>query len=96
VTGGAIDAEHEEADFLAAVQAELAALGVPGQPICGKRHQIRGAADASAPPLAGYSLMLHGLAPAPARRLLEAGLGTHRHLGCGIFVAHRSAAAVGS
>jgi hypothetical protein len=40
--------------------------------------------------------MLDGLSRSAALRVLEAGLGRHRRLGCGLFVPHRSAAAVGT
>jgi CRISPR-associated protein Cas6 len=82
----------DEIAFMAAVDAELAALGVPCRPICGKRQVV----DDGGQPLPGFSLMLDGLARADALRLLETGLGGHRLLGCGLFVPHRSAAAVGS
>ncbi len=80
----------DEADFLAAVQAELDALGLACRAICG-RHQ---ALDEDG--LHGFSLMLDGLSAAGARQLLDSGLGAHRLLGCGLFVPHRSAAAVGT
>ena len=82
----------DELDFMAAVNAELAAMGVPCRTICGRRQLI----DGGPRPLPGFSLMLDGLAGADALRLLETGLGRHRLLGCGLFVPHRSAAAVGS
>jgi hypothetical protein len=44
----------------------------------------------------GFSLMLDALSPDHSLRMLEAGLGRHRRLGCGLFVPHRSAAAVGT
>jgi hypothetical protein len=40
--------------------------------------------------------MLTGLRPAESVRVQTAGLGPHRKLGFGIFVPHRSTAAVGS
>ena len=81
--------DEDEVAFLRTTKAELDTLGVPCRAICG-RHQItEGGA------LQGYSLMLDGLSAAAALRVLEAGLGRHRRLGCGVFVPHRSAAAVG-
>lgn len=82
----------DEAAFMQAVASELQALAVRAQTVCGKR---------SSRPLQGqtlttFSLMLHALSPPDALRLLEQGLGPHRLLGCGIFVPHKSAAAVGS
>jgi hypothetical protein len=41
-----------------------------------------------------FSLMLHALPPDQSLRLQHHGLGVHRLLGCGIFVPHKSAAAV--
>ncbi len=85
------DADNaDEAAFLQAVAAELSALGVAGRPICGRRQVVE------AGELQGYSLMLDGLSPAAALRVLEAGVGRHRRWGCGIFVPHKSAVAVGA
>jgi CRISPR-associated protein Cas6 len=80
----------EEAEFLDGVAAELSALGVAGRPICGRLQVVE------AGTLRGYSLMLDGLTPAGALRILEAGVGRHRRWGCGIFVPHKSAVAVGA
>jgi CRISPR-associated protein Cas6 len=80
-------ASDDEAAFLAAAEAELAALGIAGRAICGRRQPL---ADGC-----GFSLMVDRLAPDDALRLLERGLGAHRFWGCGLFNAHRSAAAVG-
>ena len=79
----------DEAAFLQAAQAELAALDVRGQAVCG-RWQL-----AEAGRLVGCSLMLAGLGRTESLRLQERGLGPHRSLGCGLFVGHKSAAAVG-
>lgn len=87
-----VDADGaDEPGFLATTRGALERLGVEGEPICGRAQQRRGPAH----PLRGYSLMLHGLRAAASLRLLESGLGAHRLLGCGVFVPHRSAAAVG-
>lgn len=83
-------ADTDEDGFLQSVDAELAALGVPCRAICGRRGML----DSGA--VRGYSLMLDGLDRAQSRRVLDAGLGPHRLLGCGLFVPHKSAAAVGA
>lgn len=80
----------DDAGFVRAAQAELAVLGVACRVISGRELS----ADAGA--LLGRSLMLDRLAPAHALRVLERGLGRHRELGCGVFVPHKSAAAVGA
>lgn len=82
----------DELGFVAAVDAELQALGVRCERICGRESAL----DAGARPLPGFSLMLHALSAADALRVLERGIGPHRLLGCGLFVPHRSAAAVGA
>ena len=82
--------DADEIAFLRAMDAELQALGVACRPICGL-HQV---VEAGA--LQGFSLMLDGLATAASLRVLASGLGAHRRLGCGVFVPHRSAAAVGT
>lgn len=81
----------DEAAFMRHVDAELEALGIGCRKVCGKRQE-RG----SAPAQLGFSLMLHELSAADSLAVQRAGLGPHRGLGCGIFVPHRSAAAVGS
>jgi CRISPR-associated protein Cas6 len=83
--------DDDEAAFLADVGAELAALGVAARSICGRLQSI-GQGDQARP---GYSLMLDQLAPEAALRVLERGIGPHRLWGCGLFVPHKSAAAVG-
>jgi CRISPR-associated protein Cas6 len=82
--------DADEAAFLRAMQAELGALDVVCRPICGRRQVVEGGA------VQGFSLMLDGLTHEGSLRILECGLGRHRRLGCGLFVAHRSAAAVGA
>ena len=80
----------DEATFVEAVQGELEALDVRAQPVCGRWQSTE------AGRLRGCSLMLSGLDAARSLVLLQQGLGPHRRLGCGLFVPHRSAAAVGS
>lgn len=85
----AADAEDEPA-FLARVVQDLANLGVSGECVCGKYHARHIGADV----VHTYSLMLHALKPQPSLDLQQHGLGPHRLLGCGLFVPHKSAAAV--
>ncbi len=82
--------EADEAAFVDTVAAELKALDVACRAICG-RHQVT---EAGA--LRGFSLMLDGLNAVHSLRVLEAGLGPHRRLGCGLFVPHKSSVAVGT
>lgn len=81
---------NDEAVFMQAMAAELSDLGVRCRAICGRYQVLESGA------LQGFSLMLDGLSPEASMRVLEAGLGQHRRLGCGLFVPHKSAAAVGT
>jgi CRISPR-associated protein Cas6 len=83
-------ADDDELAFLDSIETELGALGVLCQRICGRRQVI----DNGGVPVTAYSLMLDGLSAAGSLRVLEAGLGRHRRLGCGLFVPHKSGAAV--
>lgn len=85
-----------ELDFLADVDLALQRLGIAGRRMCGRQQLMTEPQAEAQPPLVGYSLMLDGLQPAHAQQLMEHGLGPHRLWGCGLFVPHKSAAAVGS
>lgn len=84
-------AGEDEVAFMRGIEGELQALGVRTQTVCGKR----GARPLDGAMLTTFSLMLHALSPADSLRVQEEGLGPHRLLGCGVFVPHKSAAAVG-
>lgn len=75
----------DEIEFMKDVAAELAALGVDGQLICGLRRSLCGAQRS----VHGYGLVIHDLKPEASLRLQYAGLGDDRHLGCGIFVPYK-------
>jgi len=81
-----------EEDFLAACLEALASLGVPPRLICGKPQR------ASTPDgdLTGFSLVLLDLKADAALLLQRHGLGGERKRGCGIFIPHKSMAAVGT
>ena len=81
----------DEPGFTAAMRCELESLGIRGEVICGRRQTI-GEGDCR---LRGFSVMAHGLAPEASLLLQAHGTGKDMKLGCGIFVPHRSAAAVG-
>lgn len=83
-------ADDDELAFMGSIEHELDALGVPCRHICGRRQVI----DDDGARLTGYSLMLDDLSTTGSLRVLESGLGSHRRLGCGMFVPHKSGAAV--
>jgi CRISPR-associated protein Cas6 len=91
--GVVLGAAGTEADFLAAADEELAALGVrPGERLCGRTTSI-------ATPACTYearSLMLAGLAPEQSLALQRHGLGALRKLGCGLFIPHKDIGDLGA
>lgn len=92
VTFGEGEAQEEE-QFYAACQGALAGLGLaPRAMVCGKRQSAATAGGV----LHGFSLMVSGLDPAGARRLMQHGLGIGRTRGCGIFVPHKANPAEGT
>jgi CRISPR-associated protein Cas6 len=86
----AAESDDEQA-FLADVNRELRSVDIDCRIVCDKRQQHLGPQGQV---MHGFSLMLHELSPADSLRIQRLGLGVHRTLGCGIFVPHRSAAAV--
>ena len=82
----------DEVSFLGECRRLLDELGVEGRMVSGKARSMRGSRGT----LQGFSLMLHGLDEKDSMRLQRAGLGADRKLGCGVFVPHKSVAAVGT
>lgn len=85
-------ASADEPAFMAALAPELAQLGIASEPVCGKRQRLLISGQVQHT----FSLMLHQLSPQQSLRVQQCGLGPHRLLGCGLFVPHKSAAAVGA
>jgi len=81
-----------EEDFVAECGRRLEEIGIAARLICGRARTMRGEAGA----INGFSLMLHGLTAEHSLRLQTLGLGDGRKLGCGIFVPHKTATAVGT
>jgi len=82
---------EDEADFVADIARAVAELGLDCETIVGRRGELLIGEQR----LAGFSLMLHGLSAAQSLKAQAHGLGQHRKLGCGVFVPHKSVAAVG-
>lgn len=81
----------DEAVFMTECHREVEGLGFRHvRLICGKAR--RSAGDSAE--VFGFSLMVHGLSAAESLRLQSSGLGGLRQSGCGIFVPHKSIAAV--
>jgi CRISPR-associated protein Cas6 len=74
------------AEFERAAEAALRELGVEARTICGRACSRRTGERI----LHGHPLALHGLKPAHSLRVQQLGLGSHRHIGCGLFVPHKA------
>ena len=84
--------ETDESRFLAHCRDGLATLGVRApQLVCGKARRSVGR-DGE---WRGFSLMIAGLGPEDSLAIQRTGIGGERGRGCGIFVPHKSIAAVG-
>jgi CRISPR-associated protein Cas6 len=82
----------DEQSFVADIDDAVAALDLDCETIVGRRGEVQ----VGQRRLAGFSLMLHGLSAAGSLKAQAHGLGQHRKLGCGLFVPHKSVAAVGA
>ncbi len=85
-----------ERDDEQAFESEMAdameAIGIRCDIICGQRGEVA----VNARRVRGYSLLLHRLTPEQSLRVQETGAGPERRIGCGVFVPHKSAKAVGT
>jgi CRISPR-associated protein Cas6 len=81
-----------EDEFYAACCAGFSAMGITPKVLCGKPQQ----AKTSSRTLSGFSVMLLELDAAATAKIQREGLGGDRKHGCGIFVPHKSVAAVGT
>lgn len=80
----------DELAFMAQVGRALDRLGIAAARVCDKHRRLQlqhGQLDV-------FGLLLHEMTLPHALRLQQLGLGGHRLLGCGVFVPHKSAAAV--
>lgn len=81
----AVGTSADEAAFMAEMEAEMAALGLSGKLICGKRQTL----PMDGEPIVGYSLVVFDLKPDAALRLQQVGMGRLRKYGCGLFVPYK-------
>jgi len=81
----------DEHSFLCLAEQTLAACDIRVRLLPGKARQRSVLGEV----LSGYSLMLHGLDEEQSLHVQRVGLGNHRRWGCGLFVPHKSIAAVG-
>ncbi len=80
----------DETQFARHLARRLEEMKIQTKFICGKRQALH--TDQGV--VSGFSLMLYDLTPAQSILLQEIGLGANRQLGCGIFIPHKSIAAI--
>lgn len=81
----AVGESADEAAFMVEMEAGMAALGLAGKLICGKKQTLQIEGDT----VTGYSLVVFDLKPDAALRLQQLGLGRLRKYGCGLFVPYK-------
>ena len=81
----------DEGEFLVDIGRAITGLDLDCETIVGRRGELRIGSQV----WPGFSLMLYGLSPEESLRVQAHGIGLHRKLGCGLFVPHKSVAAVG-
>ncbi|MHB1333777.1 MAG: type I-MYXAN CRISPR-associated protein Cas6/Cmx6 [Sulfuriferula sp.] len=82
----------DEKEFTLDIMRMLSQMSIDSRFICGRRQQVFDGHNT----IFGYSLLLHNLPLEQAIHMQQQGLGAHRKLGCGIFIPHKSIAAVGA
>lgn len=82
----------DEAGFQRKISLEMKDAGIECKLIVGRARRVQNPDE----DIAGFSLMLHELSPEQSLAMQASGLGAGRKFGCGIFVPHKSAAAVGA
>lgn len=82
----------DEKEFTLDIMRMLSQMSIDSRFICGRRRQVFDGRKT----IFGYSLLLHNLPLEQAIHMQQQGLGAHRKLGCGIFIPHKSIAAVGA
>lgn len=80
-----VEGASDEVLFMDDINAQLEALGVSGNLICGKPGTLTNAQQS----IHGFSLVIHDLKPDASLKLQYAGLGGSRQLGCGIFIPYK-------
>ena len=78
--------EADEARFSAAIEEEIAALGVSGRIICGRRVQV----ELEEGPVTAFPVAVHDLRDVDSLLLQRAGLGRGQPVGCGLLIPHKT------
>ncbi len=87
-----VSGSADEREFTLDIMRMLSQMGISSRFICGRPQRVFDGRDT----VSGYSLLLHSLPLEHAIHMQQQGLGAHRKLGCGIFIPHKSIAAVGA
>lgn len=76
---------EDEVDFVRELENRLAEMGISCKWICGRHGTLTDGGHV----IHGYSLVIHDLKPEDSLQLQYRGLGSDRHLGCGVFVPYK-------
>jgi CRISPR-associated protein Cas6 len=78
--------ESDEPRFVAAIEAEIVALGAKGRVICGRRVEV----DLEEGRVTAFPVAVHDLREADSLLLQRTGLGRGQPVGCGLLVPHKT------
>jgi CRISPR-associated protein Cas6 len=78
--------DSDEGRFVVVIEEELAALGVRGRVICGRRVEV----ELEEGRVTAYPVAVHGLRESDSLLLQRAGLGRGQPVGCGLFIPHKT------
>lgn len=78
--------EADEARFTAVIEEEIAALGVSGRIICGRRVEV----ELEEGPATAFPVAVHDLRDVDSLLLQRAGLGRGQPVGCGLLIPHKT------
>lgn len=80
--------EGDEVRFMAVIAAEIAALGVRGRIICGRRVEVE--LEEGGGRVTAFPVAVHDLREADSLLLQRAGLGRGQPVGCGLLIPHKT------
>jgi CRISPR-associated protein Cas6 len=80
--------EGDEMRFMAVIEEEIAALGVRGRIICGRRVEVE--LDEGRGRVSAFPVAVHDLREADSLLLQRAGIGRGQPVGCGLLIPHKT------
>jgi CRISPR-associated protein Cas6 len=80
--------EGDEMRFMAVIEEEIAALGVRGRILCGRRVEVQ--LEEGQDRVSAFPVAVHDLREADSLLLQRAGIGRGQPVGCGLLIPHKT------